>query len=438
MMPKESRKKEAGRFSLEDQIKAAKVVLHRTDQLIPYARNARKHEPWQVAQIAASIKEFGFTNPVLIDETGEIVAGHGRVMAALKLNLEEVPCIVLRHLTPTQRRAYVIADNQLALNSTWDTGLLGVELEELKVGGFDLDLLGFGDDELKAILDGANGVEGTEGLTDPDEVPEVEKPIVSRGEVWVLGNHRLMCGDSTAVTDVEKLMGGHRAKLFATDPPYGINHVEVSQEKGQSKGYKKIANDDLQDEALKEFLFSAISTGIAAACENNFAFYMWHAVKKEANIAAAAAAGILFHRQIIWVKPHFVFGRGQYHWRHELCLMGWLQGNEPPFYGERNQSTVWEIGRENDKIHPTQKPVAISEIPILNHTKPGEICYEPFSGSGGQLIAAEKLGRRCFGMELEPHYCTVILKRWAQFTGKEPHRLEEDGSLTPMAKVVAV
>jgi ParB-like chromosome segregation protein Spo0J len=177
---------------LSKQIQSAKIETRKTDQLLPYARNARKHEDWQVAQIAASIKEFGFTNPVLIDETGEIVAGHGRVMSALKLGLEEVPCIVLGHLTPTQRKAYVIADNQLALNSTWDVRILGNELDELKIDGFDIDILGFGDEELNAILDGANSVEGTEGLTDPDEVPEVEKPIVSRGEVWVLGED-LVC-----------------------------------------------------------------------------------------------------------------------------------------------------------------------------------------------------------------------------------------------------
>lgn len=387
--------------------------------LLPYARNSRTHSEEQIAQIAASIKEFGFTNPILVSEDADIIAGHGRALAAHKLQLADVPCIRLGHLSETQRKAYVIADNRLALNAGWDMSMLSLELSELKTADFDLDLLGFGEDELDALSNPEKAP--GEGLTDPDAVPEVTETRCKPGDLWVMGGHRLLCGDSTNIQHVERLMGGERASLFATDPPYGINHVAVSQEKGQSKGYAKIANDELQDQALQDFLFSVLSTAIATACAPNFAFYMWHAMKMQAYTAAAAAAaaGILFHRQIIWVKPRFVFGRGHYHWRHELCLMGWLQGNEPPFYGQRNQSSVWEIGRENDKIHPTQKPVRISEIPMENHTRPGEVCYEPFSGSGSQLIAAEKLGRRCFGLELEPTYCDVILFRWEKFTGKQ-------------------
>lgn len=273
--------------------------------------------------------------------------------------------------------------------------------------------------------------------TDADDlVPNVpENAYVKRGDVFILGKHRLMCGDATDASDVKVLMGQEKASVWLSDPPYGINHTDVAQEKGQAKGYSPILNDELQDEALKEFIYKSISTSLPFM-KNGFAFYMWHAMKMQAYFsqaaAAAAAAGILFHRQIIWVKPQFVFGRGQYHWRHELCLMGWLQGNEPPFYGERNQSTVWEIGRENDKIHPTQKPVAIWEPAILNHTKPGEVIYEPFSGSGSNLIACEKNSRRCFGLELEPKYCAVILSRWAQFTGNDPVR-ERDGK--PWSKI---
>lgn len=283
-------------------------------------------------------------------------------------------------------------------------------------------LEGFIRDDLPAAGDGA--VPTNIGLTDPDSIPENVKEVrVKRGEIWILGEHRLMCGDSTSPDDVRTLMAGQKASLWSSDPPYGINHVEVSQEKGQSKGYKKIANDHLQDEALKKFIFNSIDVSLPYM-NDNFAFYMWHAMKMQAYFsqaaaAAAAAAGILFHRQIIWVKPQFVFGRGHYHWRHELCLMGWKQGSEPPFYGERNQSTVWEVAREMDKIHPTQKPVELFAIPIRNHLKTNEIVYEPFSGSGSNFIAAEQCGVRCFGMELEPHYCQVIIDRWEAFTGKK-------------------
>lgn len=244
------------------------------------------------------------------------------------------------------------------------------------------------------------------------------------GDLYELGGHRLLCGDCTDQKNVSLLMGEEQAMLWSSDPPYGINHVEVSQEKEQSVGYSKIANDDLQDEALKDFIFKSIEAS-KPFMKKGFAFYMWHAMKMQAYFsqAAAAAANILFHRQIVWVKEQFVFGRGQYHWRHELCLMGWLIGNEPPFYGERNQSTIWEVKRENDKIHPTQKPTLLFEIPILNHTKENEIVYEPFSGSGSNLIAAQKTNRRCFGLELSPEYCDVIVQRYVNFTGQTKVKL---------------
>lgn len=261
-----------------------------------------------------------------------------------------------------------------------------------------------------------------------DEVPDVTgDPICKYGDLWQLGDHRLLCGDSTIFKDVQRLMNGEKAVMWQSDPPYGINHVEVANEKGQAKGYDKIKNDDLQDEELRKFIFSSIKTSLPFM-KKGFSFYMWHAMKMQAyfsQAAAAAAAGILFHRQIIWVKPNFVFGRGQYHWRHELCLMGWLKGDIPPFYGEKNQSTVWEIGKENDKIHPTQKPVAIWEAPIKNHMKKGEIVYEPFCGSGSQIIAAEKNGVRCFSIEIDPKYCNVIIHRWEQYTGEKAQKVED-------------
>jgi DNA modification methylase len=391
-------------------IRAKKIELVPIDSVKHYKRNRNKHPPEQIERLKKLIEYQGFRVPLIVDtDTKEVIAGNGRLMAAREMGLTEVPCIFQKFDSEEQRYAFMVSDN--AIDDWAELQLNDISLEMREWTEFDLELLGLKDFDFE--------VEKVEPKTDEDSVPELVDSVTKLGDVWVLGGHRLMCGSSTSTSDVEKLFNGDKAVMWQSDPPYGINHVEVSQEKGQSKGYKKIANDDLQDEKLKEFIYESIVTAIPHL-ENNFAFYMWHAMKTQAYFSqAAAAAGILFHRQIVWVKPKFVFGRGQYHWRHELCLMGWLEGNEPPFYGERNQSTVWEIGRENDKIHPTQKPVAIWEPPILNHMKKNQIVYEPFAGSGSQIIAAEKNGVRCYAMELEPHYCDIIVKRWEDYTGKK-------------------
>jgi DNA modification methylase len=394
--------------------KCAHSVILPVQDLKPHPKNPNKHSQEQIDRLSVLIKYQGFRHPIIVSKrSGFIVAGHGRLEAAKRLKMTSVPVDFQDFPDDDAEYAFLVSDNAIASWAELDLAGINASIGDLGPD-FDINLLAIKD----FVLEPA---EKLEPGCDEDEVPETVEPRTKPGDIYQLGRHRLMCGDSTVITDVERLMGGERAMLIATDPPYGINHVEVAQEKGQSKGYAKIANDDKQDEDLKAFIYQAITTAIAAALAPGFAFYMWHAMKMQAYFsqAAAAAAGILFHRQIIWMKPQFVFGRGHYHWRHELCLMGWLQGNEPPFYGERNQSTVWEIGRENDKIHPTQKPVRISEIPMENHTKPGDAVYEPFAGSGGMFIAAEKLGRRCFGMEIDPHYCDVVVSRWEQYTGKK-------------------
>ena len=395
------------------------------DALIPYARNSRTHSDAQVAQIAASIKEFGFTNPVLIDETGSIIAGHGRVMAARKLAIADVPSIRLTHLTEAQKKAYVIADNKLALNAGWDDEMLAVEITDLKDMGFDLDLTGFNTDEIEALL----APTGTEGLTDEDAVPEVpEAPVTVLGDVWLLGKHRVMCGDSTSIDAVDKLMDGKKAALMQTDPPYGIAYVKNAKSKGQGKQHVDIENDDLDGEKLQEFLEEVIRSALPSL-NDDAAYYLWHPMLTQGTFfaaAAAAAADILIHRQIIWCKPSLVFGRGDYHWQHELCFYGWRRGNKPPFYGPRNQTTLWKIGRETNKNHPTAKPVELWNAPIENHTKPGMVIYEPFSGSGSQIIAAEKLGRKCYAMELSPQYVDLTVQRWQEFTGQTA-TLESNG-----------
>lgn len=392
------------------------------DALIPYARNSLTHSPEQIAQVAASIREFGFTNPVLIDADGGIIAGHGRVMAARQLGMETVPCLRLAHLSEAQKRAYIIADNKLALNAGWDEELLALELKDLQAMDYDLALTGFdlGDiDELLAGLDAT-----PEGETDADVVPEVKAEAVSKpGDVWLLGKHRIMCGDSTDAAQVSVLMDGEKAVLMQTDPPYGVDYAN-DERPNPGVAKPRVANDDLlEGEKLQEFLEAAIRAALPNL-EAHCAFYLWHPMLTQGTFFAAAAADILIHRQIIWAKPVLLLGRGDYHWKHELCFYGWVRGNRPPFYGQRNQTTVWEIAsvshaERKEMNHATPKPVGIWMQPIYNHTKAGEIMYEPFSGSGSQIIAAEQTGRRCYAMELSPQYVDVAVRRWQQFTGKK-------------------
>jgi DNA modification methylase len=366
---------------------------------------------------------------VLIDATGGIIAGHGRVMAARSLGAAEVPCIRLGHLTEAQRRAYVIADNKLAENAGWDEEMLGLELRELMAGGYDVGLTGFTlpeIDELLADLDATK-----DGKTDRDATPPVQTVAVSRlGDVWVLGNHRIMCGDSTDSGSVALLMNGGKAALMQTDPPYGIAYVQNAKSKGQAGAHADIENDDLDGAKLQAFLEATIKAALPSL-RPDCAFYLWHPMLTQGTFfAAAAAADVLIHRQIIWQKPSLVFGRGDYHWQHELCFYGWVRGNRPPFYGPRNQTTLWAVGRETSKDHPTAKPVDLWLPPIANHTRAGELMYEPFSGSGSQIIAAEQTGRRCYAMELSPQYVDVAVRRWQQFTGKRA-TLEATGAEFP-------
>jgi DNA modification methylase len=387
-----------------------------TSDLVPYARNSRTHSEAQVAQIAASIREFGFTNPVLIDSAGGLIAGHGRVMAARTLGMAEVPCIRLGHLTDTQKRAYIIADNKLALNAGWDEAMLALEFRDLLAEGYDVGLTGYALPEIDELVAGLDAT--PEGNTDPDAAPPVEAVAVSRlGDVWLLGNHRIMCGDSTSAEHVAVLMDGKKAMLMQTDPPYGIAYVQNAKSKGQGGGHADIENDDLDGEKLQAFLEAMIRAALPWL-NDNAAYYLWHPMLTQGTFFAAAAAGILVHRQLIWQKPSLVFGRGDYHWQHELCFYGWRQGHRPPFYGPRNQTTLWAVGRETSKDHPTAKPVALWLPPIDNHTRAGEAVYEPFSGSGSQIIAAEQTARLCYAMELSPNYVDVAIRRWQQFTGK--------------------
>lgn len=401
-------------------MKRLEVEYLSVDALIPYARNSRTHSDEQVAQIAGSIKEFGFTNPVLIDKDGTLIAGHGRVMAARKLGLVDVPAIVLSHLTKSQQRALVIADNKLALNAGWDEEMLALEIGELAGEGFDCDLLGFSGDELAALLD--SGDEGSAGLTDPDEVGEPpEAPVSVPGDLWVMGKHRLLCGDSTSIDDVTRLCDGQLVDMWLTDPPYNVAY------EGKTKDALKIKNDAMGDEAFRQFLRDAY-VAADASMKPGAVFYIWHADSEGYNFRGAAKdAGWQVRQCLIWKKQTMVMGRQDYHWKHEPCLYGWKDGAGHLWAADRKQTTILEFDRPSrNGEHPTMKPVALFEYQMLNNTKGGDVVLDSFGGSGTTLIAAEKNGRIARLMELDPRYCDVIVKRWQDFTGQQA-TLEGDG-----------
>jgi len=350
----------------------------------------------QVAQIAASIKEFGWTNPILVDGEKGIIAGHGRLLAARKLGMDEVPVIEISHLTPTQKKALVIADNKLAMNAGWDTELLTIELDELLADGFALELLGFNKDELDALL----APEQVEGLTDEDAVPEIpEEPKTKLGDIWILGNHRLMCGDSTSLNDVEKLMDGNPVDLIFTDPPYNVGF------NGRSGKHDVIKNDNLSDDDFANFIDEVCNT---IKVLNPKAYYIWC----NWNFYGILQDKLDYKTCIVWAKNVFGMGQGYRH-QHEFCL----------FNGKideviKNESDLWEIKKDTKYKHPTQKPVALSVRAFGNHIKLLNV-LDLFGGSGSTLIGAVQTGRKAFVMELDPKYCDVIIKRWQEFTKKQ-------------------
>lgn len=384
------------------------------DDLIPYARNSRTHSKDQVAQIAASIREFGWTNPILVDGDGTIIAGHGRVMAARKLGEKEVPCIELGHLTEAQKRAYVIADNQLALNAGWDAEMLKVEIAELVDADFDLGLLGFDD----AMLAGLMGVE-TDGLTDPDDAPEPPAvPVTVLGDVWVLGRHRIICGSSTEADTVAKLLLDVKPHLMVTDPPYGVEYdaswrddrLGKTGATGTAKG--KVLNDDRADWREAWALFQ----GDVA--------YVWHAgLRAREVVESLEFCGFKMRAQIIWAKSSLAMSRGHYHFQHEPCWYAVRErsGATAHWSGDRKQSTLWQIDkpRKSETGHSTQKPIECMKRPIENNSSPGQAIYEPFSGSGTTIIAGEMTGRHIYAVELNPAYVDVAVKRWQDFTGQK-------------------
>jgi DNA modification methylase len=387
------------------------------EQLKPYANNPRLHSEADLGKLAASILKWGWTMPVLVDELGVPLAGEGRIGAAARLGLKSIPVVVAKGWSEEEKRAYRLADNQLAARASWDPDLLRDELRALDFADFDLGLIGFDPEQLETILAGL----GTSGLTDPDSIPEIpNQPVTRPGDLWLMGDHRVGCGDSTNAADVAPVLAGARPNLMVTDPPYGVGYDPAwLARRGLGAGklaQGKVLNDDRADWREAYALFP----GDVA--------YIWHGAL-HADIAAAglAACGMQPRAQLVWVKQHFTLSRGDYHWRHETCSYAVREGKTSHWQGDRTQTTVWEIPnnnpfgnrqREQSWGHGTQKPVECMRRPILNNSRPGEAIYDPFLGSGTSLIAAEMTGRICCGVELNPAYVDVNVRRWQVFTGR--------------------
>ncbi|OOY34395.1 site-specific DNA-methyltransferase [Solemya velum gill symbiont] len=403
------------------QLNTVESVEHWSLQrLIPYAKNARTHDDTQVSQIAGSIAEFGFVNPILVGDDNVIIAGHGRLMAAQQLGLDTVPVIVLHHLTEAQRRALVIADNKIAENAGWNDELLKLELEELGDLGFDLDVIGFSDEELDELL----GNDEQPGETDEDDIPEVEDEPVSRhGDVWILGDHRLLCGDSTSKQDLDKLMSGELADMAFTDPPYNVDYGNNAKDKMRGKD-RRIMNDNLGDD-FYQFLKDALTNLLSVT--KGACYIAMSSSELDTLQKAFRDAGGKWSTFIVWAKNTFTLGRSDYQRQYEPILYGWREGNDHFWCGARDQGDVWFFNKpvKND-LHPTMKPVELVERALRNSSKSRDIVLDLFGGSGSTLIACEKTGRAARLIELDPKYVDVIVRRWQDYSGEQAIRASDD------------
>lgn len=410
------------------QLNTVESVEHWSLQrLIPYAKNARTHDDTQVSQIAGSIAEFGFVNPILVGDDNVIIAGHGRLMAAQQLGLDTVPVIVLHHLTEAQRRALVIADNKIAENAEWNDELLKLELEELGDLGFDLDVIGFSDEELDELL----GNDEQPGESDEDEIPEVEDEPVSRhGDVWILGDHRLLCGDSTSKQDLEKLMSGELADMAFTDPPYNVDYGNNAKDKMRGKD-RRIKNDNLGDD-FYQFLKDALTNLLSVT--KGACYIAMSSSELDTLQKAFRDAGGKWSTFIVWAKNTFTLGRSDYQRQYEPILYGWREGNDHFWCGARDQGDVWFFNKpvKND-LHPTMKPVELVERALRNSSKSRDIVLDLFGGSGSTLIACEKTGRAARLIELDPKYVDVIVRRWQDYSGEQAIRESDELSFDEVA-----
>ena len=400
---------------------ADKIEQWPTAKLVPYARNARTHSDAQVAQIAASIAEFGFTNPILAGSDGVIVAGHGRLAAAQKLGIATVPVVVLDHLTPTQRRALVIADNRIAENAGWDEAMLQVELADLQGDDFDLSLTGFDADALADLLAGEETT--SDGQTDEDSVPDAGTSITRPGDVWLCGNHRVICGDSTDAGIYDALMAGEIADMVFTDPPYNVDYANTAKDKMRGTD-RPILNDNL-GAGFHDFLLAAL-TPTLAHCRGGI-YVAMSSSELDVLQSAFRTAGGKWSTFIIWAKHTFTLGHADYQRQFEPILYGWPADGTRHWCGARDQGDVWNIKKphKND-LHPTMKPVELVERAVRNSSRPGDIVLDSFGGSGTTMIASEKSDRKARLIELDPKYVDVIVRRWQDYAGAQATR-QSDG-----------
>lgn len=398
------------------------------EELIPYARNARTHSSAQITQIAASIKEFGFLAPIVIAEDNTILCGHGRFYAAQKLGLKKIPCVKESHLTEAQKRAYIIADNKLSINAGWDDELLAVELSDLQGEGVDLSITGFDEKELADLFDDKSKSDVEDDGYDLSAALE-KAAFVQRGDIWTVGRHRLMCGDATSADDVAALMGGKRANLLLTDPPYGVSF--------KSSSGLTIQNDSIKDEDFYSFLKSAFSAAVDCL-EKGAAAYIFHADTEGLNFRRAFVdAGFHLAGCCIWVKDSLVLGRSDYQWQHEPVLYGFLQNGKHSWYSDRKQTTIWNFAKpKKNANHPTSKPLDLLSYPIQNSTQENAIVLDTFGGSGSTLMACELTNRICYTMELDEKYASVILRRYVDDTGRSDDVfVERAGERIPYASL---
>ena len=388
-------------------------------KLVPYVNNARTHSPEQINKLRSSLREFGFINPVIIDRDFGVIAGHGRILAAKEEGITEVPCVFADHLTEAQKKAYIIADNRMAMDAGWDEELLRVEIEALQAEAFDLSLTGFDEKELADLF----GDDAEVQEDDFDVDAELEKPVITKqGDVWTLGRHRLVCGDSTKAETYDVLMQGQKANLVVTDPPYNVNYEGTAG---------KIKNDNMASEKFYEFLFDAFSN-MANVMADDASIYVFHADTEGLNFRRAFSdAGFYLSGCCIWMKPSLVLGRSPYQWRHEPCLYGWKKNGKHQWYADRKQTTIWEFDKtKKNTDHPTMKPIPLLAYPIRNSSMSNTLILDPFSGSGSTLIACEQTDRSCFTIELDEKYCDVIVKRYIEQIGSSDGvTMERDGKV---------
>ena len=376
------------------------------EKLVPYVNNARTHSPEQINKLRSSLREFGFINPVIIDRDYGVIAGHGRILAAKEEGIKEIPCVFADHLTEAQKKAYIIADNRMAMDAGWDEELLRVEIEALQAEAFDLSLTGFDEKELADLFQEDSEVEDD----DFDVDGELKEPAVTQmGDVWTLGRHRLVCGDSTKEETYEVLMQGQKANLVLTDPPYNVNYEGAAG---------KIKNDNMAGDKFYQFLLDAF-INMEKVMANDASIYVFHADTEGLNFRKAFAdAGFYLSGCCIWMKPSLVLGRSPYQWQHEPCLYGWKKKGKHQWYADRKQTTIWSFEKtKKNTDHPTMKPIPLLAYPIKNSTMSNTLVLDPFGGSGSTLIACDQTDRSCFTIELDEKFCDVIVKRYIEQVG---------------------